>query len=488
MPVSDSIELEIQSLSPDGRAVAKTADGLAVFVRGALPGQRILAQILKRKKNFAEAETLAVLQSSPRERPAPCLHASRCGGCPWQKMPSEDQLFWKKDILFQALKRIGRLSMEKDAIADPLHPFANGKPLEWGCRNKMEFCFAADKEGALVLGLRQRASHDVTDIRSCLLQTQRTMDVLSELRRLCASHGLSAAPQKTAVRGVQAGAILRFAVIREPVQGGCLAELITLPSPSRQKTLAAIGKQLLESGCGATGFVHSERADPAAVAYGTPRFSCGSTALFETLVIEGRPLTLQMGHSSFFQVNSRAAELLYNAAAAAAKKSFDAQEQIWGSQCWDIYCGAGGLALSLAPHFRTIRGLEISAEAVELARKNAAASFPAGHAFHFEAGDAALLESFFSRFGCPDLLVTDPPRAGMDPQTTRSILKHLPPRLLLISCDPGSLARDLGLLSSAYRIESIQPVDLFPQTPHVETVVSMSRTNLNIMEAIHEKN
>ena len=473
MHLTDFIELEVQSLASDGRAVAKTPDGMAVFVQGALPGQRVLARVLRKKKNFAEAQVHAVLQSSPRERPAPCPHAGLCGGCPWQKLPYGDQLSWKKDILWQALRRIGRLGISKEDIADPLFPAADGAPLEWGCRNKMEFCFAPGEDGGTVLGLRQRASHKAADIRSCLLQTPRTMRVLSELRRLCAEHGLGAAPQGISGRAAPSRGILRFAVIREPGSGQCLAELITLPSPAHEKALEDIGKALLASGCGATGFVHSVRAEGASVAYGTPRFSCGNTILEETLAVDGRDLTLRLGHASFFQVNSRGAEILYNAAASAAKAMFGTDGR-WGGQCWDIYCGAGGLALSLAQHFSSVRGMEISREAVELARQNALSNFPHGPDFHFEAGDAALLERFFARFGCPDLLVTDPPRAGMDSRVTQAILRHLPSKLLLISCDPGSLARDLGLLSSAYRICSIQPVDLFPQTPHIETVAALT--------------
>ncbi len=479
----DHIELEVQSLSPDGRAVAHAQDGMTVFVRGALPGQRVLARIVRKKKNYADAEAFSILKASERERPAPCPHADLCGGCPWQKILYEDQLSWKKDILWQALKRIGGLGIKLDDIPEPLYPVVNGRPLEWGYRNKMEFCFTQDERGNTILGLRQRASRNAAEIRSCLLQTPRTMSVLSELRSLCAKHGLSAAPLRAGSRLRDPRAILRFAVIREPGRGQCLAEIITLPAPGLDKTLSLLGRELLDAGCGATGFVHSVRSDASSVAYGTPRSTCGSTGLSEKLSIEGRILSLHLGHASFFQVNSPAAGILYAAASETARKLFGPEGTLWGGQCWDIYCGAGGLALSMAPHFMNIFGMEIAPEAVKLAGENARANFPEGPSFRFETGDAAMLETCFDRFGCPDLLVTDPPRAGMDARVSRSILKHLPPRLLLVSCDPGSLARDLGLLSSGYDLACIQPVDLFPQTPHIETVVGLTRKGLQRITA-----
>jgi 23S rRNA (uracil1939-C5)-methyltransferase len=128
----------------------------------------------------------------------------------------------------------------------------------------------------------------------------------------------------------------------------------------------------------------------------------------------------------------------------------------------------------MAPHFDSIFGMEAVAPAVDLARYNAK-QWQAATKFLFEAGDAAHLERCFQRLGTPDLLVTDPPRAGMDERTTQTILKYLPPRLVLVSCNPATLARDLAMLSTAYTIHEVQPVDLFPQTPHVETIVSMSR-------------
>ncbi len=485
----DILELSLLGFSSDGRTVGRTDDGLTIFVRGGIPEQRVRVRLSTVKKRLAEADLESVLQPAPCERTAPCPHADTCGGCPWQKLPYAEQLVWKQRIVKDALRRIGRLDLPEGMVQPVLCAGENGSPAEWGIRNKMEFAFAGDENGATRLGLRTRASRSVVEVRQCLLQTQRTMDVVEALRQLCARHDLHAAPTqehprakrgqkqgKTSSLSVRQNDILRFAVIREPQGGGCLVELITLPSPQEARTIRRIGEELLAGPWGVSGFVHSVRSAAPSVAYGEETaLALGECSLGETLHLEGRDVTFRLGHASFFQVNSRAAELLYATAAKLARPLFDSADERWGRTCWDIYCGVGGLALTMAPHFDEIYGLEVVDEAIQLARINAEA---AGFArARFETGDAATLEKAFKRFGTPDLLVADPPRAGMDESTVRAILKHRPPRLILVSCDPATLARDLALLEPAYSIHAIQPVDLFPQTPHVENVVSLSLKN-----------
>ncbi|MBQ4615922.1 MAG: 23S rRNA (uracil(1939)-C(5))-methyltransferase RlmD [Mailhella sp.] len=484
----DILELSLHGFSPDGRTVGRTDDGLTVFVQGGVPGQRVRARITAVKKRLAEAELEEVTARSSEERPAPCPHADVCGGCPWQSLPYPGQLTWKTRIVEDSLRRIGRLDIPEGFVRPVLSAEADGCPAEWQTRNKMEFAFAADKSGKTRLGLRARASRSIVEVEHCMLQTPRTMAVLKALRELCEQFDLHAAPAAEHPRNrqrqsqkqrfsisVRQNDILRFAVIREPRDGGCLVELITLPSPQEARTVRKLGEALISGPWGVTGFVHSTRSAETAVAYGEETvFTLGDCRMTETLSLQGRDVTFQLDHNSFFQVNSRAAELLYNTAAELSRDMFDQSNPRRGAQCWDIYCGVGGLALTMAPHFDSVFGLEAVAPAIELARKNAAA-LKEDTRFTFEAGDAATLERCFKRMGLPDLLVTDPPRAGMDEKTVQAILKHRPPRLTLVSCNPATLARDLALLVPAYDIRAVQPVDLFPQTPHIETVVSLTK-------------
>ncbi len=479
----DALELNLHGLSPDGRTVGRSEDGMTVFVRGGLPGQRVRVRLSAVRKRMAEAELVDVLLPSPDERPAPCIHAESCGGCPWQSLPHARQLEWKTRLVQDALRRLGRLDLPEGVIRPAVSP--DGEP-EWGYRNKMEFAFAAGDNGRTLLGLRARASRSVTEVTHCLLQTPRTMAVLEELRRLVEKFHLRAAPGEQGGRAgsarrkgfssaVRQNDILRFAVIREPRDGGCLVELITLPSPQEDANIRKLGSELMNASAGVTGFVHSVRTSPASVAYGEKTvFTLGEPGLSETLHLQGRDVTFRLDHNSFFQVNTRAAERLYNTAADLASTLFDAAPgRPWGRECWDIYCGAGGLALTMAPHFEQVFGLETVPQAVQLAALNADRA-GLGQRCTFESGDAARLERCFRERGNPDLLVTDPPRSGMDERTVQAILKHRPPRLVLVSCNPSTLARDLARLSQTYTVRAVQPVDLFPQTPHVETVAVLS--------------
>ena len=476
----ESLELDLHGLSPDGRTVGRSEDGMTVFVRGGLPGQRVRVRLSAVKKRMAEAELEAVRHPSPDERPAPCPHAGTCGGCPWQSLPYERQLAWKTRIVQDALCRLGKLHLPEGVLSPALVPDRAG---EWGYRNKMEFAFAAKEDGSTVLGLKARASGAVTEVTHCLLQTPRTMRVLAALRTLVQEQHLHAAPQqrqndlkkRAAFRDQGPDDILRFAVIREPRDGGCLVELITLPCPHKAAALRRVGTSLMEADLGVTGFVHSVRMHPANVAYGEQTmFTLGEARLSETLHLQGRDVTFRLDHNSFCQVNTPAAELLYNTAADLAARLFSpCDDTLWGRECWDIYCGAGGLALTMAPHFRRVFGLETVPQAVTLAAENAEQA-GLGRQCRFESGDAARLERCFRERGTPDLLVTDPPRAGMDERTVQAILKHRPPRLVLVSCNSATLARDLARLSQTYTVRAVQPVDLFPQTPHVETVAVLS--------------
>ena len=485
----DTLELSLHGFSPDGRTVGRTDEGMTVFVQGGVPGQRVNVRLTAVKKRLGEAELAEVLNRAPEERPAPCPHADVCGGCPWQSLPYPGQLTWKSRIVEDALRRIGRLELPEGTVRPALFVASEDAPAEWHTRNKMEFAFAADREGKTRLGLRSRASRSVVEVEHCMLQTPRTMAVLSALRELCERFDLHAAPAEEHPRGRQNGRgqkqkfskvvrqndILRFAVIREPGDGGCLVELITLPSPQEARTVRKLGEELLAGPWGVTGFVHSTRTSSSPIAYGEETvFTLGECHITETLHLQGRDVRFRLGHSSFFQVNSRAAELLYNTAADMAVQLFENSSPRWGRQCWDIYCGVGGLALTMAPHFEKIYGLEVVPQAIELAQANAETAGDDCD-FLFEAGDAATLERCFKRFGSPDLLVTDPPRAGMDERTVQALLKHKPERLILVSCNPATLARDLALLAPTYHIRAVQPVDLFTQTPHIETVVSLEK-------------
>lgn len=488
----DMADVEVRALASDGRGVGRLdglsaedaspgAAGLTVFVRGALPGQRVRARIVAVRKRLAEAEVTALLRPSPEERAPVCPHAGSgragggCGGCPWQSLRYDRQLFWKERILRDALERVGHVDA---ACVLP----ALASPREWGYRNKMAFAFAPAGEGAAgaddpllssegrggpVLGLRERGSHRVTPVTRCRMQSERTMRLLAAMRRFAAEEGLSAWDAATG-RG-----LCRFFVVREPearseavstnAAGPCLAELIVGPELALGAA-AAFGRRvaaaLREAVPELDGFVLSRRAARSDVAYGeTTLHREGNTCLTERL----GPVRVTLGHDAFFQVNTAAASLLYAEAARLA-------ETETARRVWDVYCGVGSLGLYLAtagglPADAELTGIETMPGGVRMARRNAEAL--GLRRCRFIRGDAA--DVLRRLAGAPDIMTVDPPRAGLDPSVIRSILRIMPSRLVYVSCNPATLARDAARLATGFRLCRTRPADLFPQTPHVES-------------------
>jgi 23S rRNA (uracil1939-C5)-methyltransferase len=471
--VGQKIQLDIHAPVSDGRGLARH-EGLAVFVADALPGQRVEATVLAVRARLAEARLDLVVAEAPDARPAACPHSDphggACGGCAWQAMPYARQLAWKERFVLDALQRIGRVP-EPPVL--PMLP----SPSEWGYRNKMEFAFAG--QGAdLSLGLRRRAAHGIVDVTGCLLQTERTMRVVEAVRRAARRGNLAAWSRES-------GGWWRFLVIREPAAGGCLVELIVAPHPDSVRHGLAVAETVFTDcgadGGGVGGFVLSERAASSDVAYGERTLLClrpdlerdpGAAELEEDL----GGLRVKLGIGAFFQVNTPAAARLHaEAVRMAAQTAGDPVRTLW-----DLYCGVGSLGLYLARglNIPVLRGVEQSGRAVRLARRNAAAPGLPAVSAGYEEGDVLRRIGKLAARGTPDMAAVDPPRAGLGPGVAAALCRLRPGRLLYVSCDPATLARDAALLtrdSAPYRLAAVRPVDFFPQTPHVECVALFVR-------------
>ena len=448
---SARIRLEITDLVSDGRGLGRL-DGRAVFVDQALPGQLVEAELCRTRPNMFEARHLATLRPSPDERPAPCPHAAACGGCPWQSLVGEAQLRWKTRIVRDALERLG-------GLADPPLLPTLPSPQEWGYRNKMEFAFA--REGAtLRLGLRERASRRIVEVTDCRLQSAASMRVVEAAR----------AWLRTPEGSPAANLPWKYLVVRQPSGGGLLAEGILGPHREARRHGEALGRALLRTVPELTGFVLSQRQSRLDVAYGERILvRLGEVTLTERLyrpdslppqdtgpVTAAAPLTLRLSPAAFFQVNTAGANLLYAEAARLLRPQ--PHERLW-----DVYCGVGSIGLFLAPWAGEVLGVELTRPAVELARSNAR---DAGFLHcRFEAGEARTL---LPRFPAAHAAVLDPPRSGLHPDIVKLLLERSPERLLYISCNPATLARDAALLQPGFQLSAVRPVDLFPQTPHVE--------------------
>lgn len=439
MPAPGSeLELVVSDLNTDGSAVAKE-NGVVFFIDAGLPGERLLARVESVKKNVVLASRLAVLEPSPDETEPFCGYFGDCGGCLWQNLKYEAQLAWKRSRVEAALRRIAKVDIE----VPPLSP----SPQLRAFRNKMEYAFGGEGDGGLALGLRRRASREVCQIDECPLQSAGSGQVLAAVLGWARENGFSA-------WNGESGA-LRHLVLHESAEAGGpvrMAELVCGGTPPSDALLQDLYARL--EPLSVVSFTVSQRKDKAPLASGSRvlrRF--GQDGIFCRI----GHLNLEFPAQGFVQTNSAAAAVLYEQARElAALKS--------GESLWDIYCGVGALGLYMADKDITLAGVELVGASVGMAQKNAAAlGFDKSR---FIKGDAVKILPGMP--GRPDVLAVDPPRGGLHPRLAASIIKKAPRRIIYVSCDPATLARDIAALAPAYALAAVRSVDMFPHTPHVE--------------------
>jgi 23S rRNA (uracil1939-C5)-methyltransferase len=433
----ERLEVEIESLAFGGRGLAR-AEGFVVFVTGALPGDRALVEVTKGKKRFAEARTVELLRAGADRVPDRCVHGGEpCPGAPWQGLPYERQLTYKQEQVDEALRRIGGLDgFELEEIV--------GAEEQWRYRNKLEYSFGPGEGGEPVLGFHARGRWDlIVDVEDCQLASEAGNAARNEVREWARENSVSAYDRR-AREGM-----LRNLVVREGRRTGQIqTRLVTsvgpLPQPPTDLHTAIEG----DSG-GTEG----------------PTGALGEEWLREEL----GGLRLRMSHSAFFQTNTEMAERLYGVAAEYAGLS--GRERVF-----DLYCGIGTIGLTMASQAGEVWGLEIVPEAIADAERNAKsnkienARFRAANA---RTGVRPLLEEA----GKPDVVVIDPPRAGLSAKIVRRILECEAKRIVYVSCNPTTLAPNAAQLTEAgYTLRRVRPVDMFPQTPHIECVALFERT------------
>lgn len=489
----ETFSCDILSLSHDGRGVARPEGdaGPVCFVARALPGQRVRARVTRRRARHVEAVCIDVLRPAPGEVAPLCPHADDCGGCPLQRLPYAAQLQAKADLLRQTLRRIGGL--DAAPTAPPL-----ASPLTRHFRNKMEFAFGVDDGGRLLLGQRRRGGHGVVRVPGCALMPPAALRLAARIEELAAASGLPpySPPERRGDR--RAAGFWRSAVIRlswiapqapqpDDIDAWTDARrwrpfLLLLTSPGdagQRRAVRRIAEALLREPDGPACVVHEERASRDALVQGERRILALSAlpegddhAARLRLPLLGRCLELDM--ASFFQVNTAAAQLLAGLAVHAVRGELPATAAAAltppatpsPSSLLDLYCGAGAPGLLCIDPSSRLTGIEYDARATELAARNARAlSRP--HA-RYHAGDAARLIRRLPRDHAA--ILTDPPRAGMDAQVIETLEREEAVRLIYISCNPATLARDAALLQRRWSPEGFQPVDLFPHTPHLECV------------------
>ncbi|WCB91645.1 23S rRNA (uracil-C(5))-methyltransferase RlmCD [Baekduia alba] len=443
----DELELHIESLAFGGAGVARWGDaehGWVVFVREALPGDTVRAAVTKRKRHYGEARLIEVVTPSPDRVEPKADHP----GAPWQVLPYEKQLEIKAQQVEDALRRLGHLD------GFEMLPIV-GAVEQWRYRNKLEFSFGTDRETReLICGFHAPGSwEDIVHVEDCLLQSERGNQARRDVLAWAREHGYSAYDRRT-----QIGA-LRNLVIREGRRTGELqvrlvvSDGVEVEAGSLHAAVAA--DSLLVTEIETVGET---------TAGGTTSLVAGEPTIAE----EVSGLRFRLSGQAFFQTNTEMAEKLYAAAADVAGL------QGW-ERVYDLFCGIGTIGLSLASRSGEVWGLEIVEDAIADAIGNAKANDISNARFF--AGDVRLaLRELVEKAGRPDVVVVDPPRAGLSQKVVRRVLEASPKRIVYVSCNPTTLAPNAAqMVEAGYVLKTVQPVDMFPQTPHIECVALLER-------------
>jgi 23S rRNA (uracil1939-C5)-methyltransferase len=474
----DILELTIDSSGFEGTSVARH-EGMVVFVEGAVAGDVVRARIFRTKKKHLEAKVVEVLQPSPNRTSPRCKYFGTCGGCRWQHVQYESQLAFKQQHVVDALERIGGF---KGVHVLPIIP---SKEIYF-YRNKLEFSFGdrpwLTKEemdltpgpspsgegklrggdgGEVALGFHIPQRYDkILDIDECHLQSELSNGILNAVRSFAIEHSLKA------YRSEPQSGYLRNLVIREGKNtGDVMVNLVTFDDrPDVMKELTA---ELTKSFPEIVTVVNNITAKLANVAVGeTEKVYYGSGVFTEKI----GDYLFHLSANSFFQTNTRQAEILYDV----TKKFADLKPS---DVVYDLYCGTGAISIYVSGAVKQVIGIELIESSIINARMNAEVNgirnceFIAGDLKDLLTKDVGWKE----KHAKPDVLIIDPPRSGMHPKAVEEIGGMKIPRIVYVSCNPATLARDLQLLSPfGYSIEEVQPVDMFPHTYHIESVTKLN--------------
>jgi 23S rRNA (uracil1939-C5)-methyltransferase len=445
----EEVELRIDSLAYGGNGVARL-DGFVVFVRGGLPGDLVRARATKVKRGFAEATRTELLEPGKDRVEAPCAHFGSCGGCRFQDYAYEQQLESKHSQVRDALIRLGGFP------EPPLEAIVPARS-QYHYRNKLEYSFADGPDGARLGFHRAGRWDEIVDIDECLLTTDLGNGIRTAVKAWARTERLEPYDQNS-----QTG-YLRHLVVREGRNTGeALVMLVTGPGDKFDPDFfIETVRQFPE-----VKSIHWAINDSVAEVTNLPsKLLWGQEWIEEKLL----GLRFRVRPNAFLQTNTEMAETLYELAIEAAGLS--------GTETvYDLYCGTGTIGLSLAANAQHVWGVEISEEAVACAIENATANDITNASF-FAGNVGQSIEELRERSGQPDVVVVDPPRAGLAGKALRRLGALEAPRIVYVSCNPTTLASDLTVLRDeyGYELQRCTPVDMFPHTPHIESVSLLTR-------------
>jgi 23S rRNA (uracil1939-C5)-methyltransferase len=445
---NDYYDVTVEDLTHDGAGVAKI-NGYPIFVSNALPQEDIKIKITKVKKGYAFGHLEEIYKESPYRVDAPCPIYKQCGGCQLQHLSYEGQLVAKRKQVADVLERIGHL---KDV---PVHPVLGMDHNPWRYRNKAQVPIG-EREGGLIAGFYQQRSHEIIDMKDCLIQQETNDRVVQTVKEICDKHGVRAYNEKNH-KGVLRHIMARYGL----VTGETMVVLITRTPdlPNKKNIIEDIRAALPE----VKSIVQNVNTKKTNVIFGDEtRVLWGEEYIYDFI----GDIKFAISARSFYQVNPEQTKVLYDKALEYA--GLTGEETVI-----DAYCGIGTISLFLAQKAKKVYGVEIVPEAIEDAKRNAAlngidnAEFGIGEA-------EVVIPKWYKEGISADVLVVDPPRKGCDEALLQTIIEMKPKKVVYVSCNPATLARDLRVLEDGgYKTVEVQPVDMFPHTVHVECVAQL---------------
>ncbi len=481
------LELLIEDMGAEGEGVGK-ANGIVFFVKDAVPGDQVLAKIMKMKKHFGYARLLKVLKPSPYRTEPRCQYYRQCGGCQIQALDYPKQLEFKENKVRNNLKRIGGFLLpeefnDENAGADGLlpqehfpeepvaiqknyipliHPII-GMEKPWLYRNKAQFPIGTDKNGKIVTGFYAARTHNIIPNRKCFLGTDVNEKILECVISFMEEYKIPAYQEETGT------GLVRHVLVRSGFATGEL--MVCLVINGKQLPFAERLVEKLRTVEGMTSITLNINEKNTNVILGEEIITLWGQNYITDCLGE---IKYQISPLSFYQVNPVQTRKLYETALKYA--GLTGREIVW-----DLYCGIGTISLFLARKVKQVYGVEIVEQAISDARRNARINHIDNAEFFVGRAEEVLPEFCNTllrqgREGYPDVIVVDPPRKGCDEKCLETIVKIQPERVVYVSCDSATLARDLKYLcGGGYEVREVQPVDMFPQTVHVETVVQLSQ-------------
>lgn len=464
LPVLENIT--ITDYAAEGKALARVNE-LVVFVPFAVPGDVVDLQVRRKKHSYCEAEIIRFIKYSERRVKPFCQHFGICGGCKWQNIPYDEQLRMKQKQVYDQLTRIGKVNLpEFNQILGSVKTQSYRNKLEFGCSNRRwltqdEIASGSDFTQMNAVGFHITGAFDkILPIEKCWLMDDLQNKIRNAIRDYAYEHDIVFYDIRK-----QCG-LLRDIMVRNSDTGEWMVLIQFHYEKDEDEVIAKnLLQHIADSFPEITSllYVNNQKGNDTFNDLNIEVFK-GNDYIYETM--DG--LTFKVGAKSFYQTNTKQAYHLYSVVR-------DFANLTGNELVYDLYTGTGTIANFVSRYAKRVIGIEYVPEAIEDAKINSEINNISNTLFF--AGDMKdiLTESFISENGTPDIIITDPPRAGMHPDVVQTIIKTAPKRIVYVSCNPATQARDLSLLDNLYEVVAVQPVDMFPHTPHVENVVLLNR-------------